>query len=145
MWAELAPSRACATIWKPGPAANFTQKLVELSTSGAGKALTRTWNCCGPFDISSPPVPVWAALGKTVADPFPSSPFQAISDPDSKPSEKTGVVYEPGGPVAEPAGAKTSTKAIGRARARTRRFMRPKRGMRSRIVAWKQTTAVLSR
>ncbi len=58
MCAELAESRAWATIWKPVPAANRTQKLVELSASGAGSALTATWNCCGPLESSSPKPPV---------------------------------------------------------------------------------------
>ena len=75
------------------PAANFTQKLVELSTSGEVSPLAKTWNCCAPLASSNPYVPAWAAPAITVADPFPSRPLQAAIVPDSKPSEKTTFEY----------------------------------------------------
>src|SRR6476661_11039974 len=101
MCAELAESRAWATIWKPVPAAILTQKLVELSARGDGSAFTATWNCCGAFESSSPKPPVCAAVGRTVAEPFPRRPSQASREPLSNPSANTCVVYELGGPVAE--------------------------------------------
>src|SRR3954469_14648279 len=96
MCSPVESSRACATDWKPLPGPTRTQKLVELSTSGAARALASTWNCCGPFESSSPKAPACAAPAITVAEPFPSRPFQADMLPDSKPSEKTTFEY-PGG------------------------------------------------
>ena len=69
-----------------------TQKLVELSTSGEGRPLASAWNCPDVFDMRRPDVPVRPAVDVTIAEPFPNRPSQARSEPDSKPSENTGVV-----------------------------------------------------
>src|SRR5690349_10806685 len=93
MCAALAPSRAWATVCDPVPAATFIQKLTELSVRGAGNPFARAWNCCAALESSRPNAPACAAEPMTVADPFPSRPSHALVFPDSKPSEKTTLVY----------------------------------------------------
>ena len=92
MCAALALSRACATVWEPGPEPTFIQKLTELSGRGVGSPFARAWNCCAALESSRPNAPACAAEPMTVADPFPSRPSQALVLPDSKPSEKTTLV-----------------------------------------------------
>src|SRR5215216_1547513 len=96
MCAELEPSRAWATDWNPLPVPKRTQKLVELSTSGVGRPLARTWNCCVSFASLRPNDPACAAPAITIAEPLPSRPSQADRLPDSNPSVKTELEY-PGG------------------------------------------------
>ena len=93
MWAALEASRACATVWNPVPAATLIQKLVELSTSGAGRPFASAWNCCAALLSSRPKEPVCAAPAMTLAVPLPSSPSQALRFPDSKPLENATLVY----------------------------------------------------
>ena len=93
--------------------------------TSTGTTSRRPGTAAAPFDISRPKVPVCAAPGMTVADPLPSRPSQPISEPLSKPSEKTDVVYEPGGPVAKAPGANASASTSGSAS--TRRSRRSRR------------------